>query len=130
MKRLHVHMAVKDLDAAIDYYSALFGEKPVKVRDDYAKWAPADLGVNFAVSTECGEEGVGHLGVEVQEDDELARVGARLDAIEAPLLVEGEVKCCYAQSRKAWSEDPTGMRWELFHTIGESEQLAPELVQN
>lgn len=130
MKRLHVHMGVKDLDTAIDYYSALFGEKPVKIRDDYAKWSPADLGVNFAISLECGEAGVGHLGVELHEDDELARVGARLDAIEAPLLVEGEVKCCYARSRKTWSEDPAGVRWELFHTIGESEQLAPELVRD
>ena len=130
MKRLHVHVGVKDLKTAIDYYSALFGEKPVKVRADYAKWSPADLDVNFAISVEDGEVDVGHLGVEVQEDDELASVSARLEAIEAPLLLEGEVKCCYARSRKTWSEDPSGVRWELFNTIGESEQLAPELVKN
>jgi len=125
MKRLHVHVSVKDLDAAIAYYSAMFGTDPVKVKDDYAKWAPADLGVNFAVSTGCGAGGVGHLGIEVDEDDELARISMRLAAVSAPMRDEGEVKCCYAQSNKAWSDDPAGVAWELFHTVGESDALAP-----
>lgn len=128
MKRLHVHVAVEDLDKAIEYYSAMFGAEPVKTREDYAKWAPEDLAVNFAVSKSCGEKGVGHLGVEVQEDDELARLGMRLKAVDAPMKVDGDVSCCYAKSKKAWSEDPAGVRWELFHTYGEAEEFAPELL--
>lgn len=128
MKRLHVHVGVKDLDAAITYYSAVFGAEPVKVKDDYVKWAPDDLGVNFAVSLNCSDEAISHLGIEVDEDDELARINMRLNAIEAPMQVDGEVKCCYAQSKKAWSEDPAGVRWELFHTVGDSDQLAPAIV--
>ncbi len=128
MKRLHVHIGVENLDAAIEYYSAMFGAEPVKVKDDYAKWAPADLAVNFAVSQTCGDGGVGHLGVEVQEDDELARLGMRLGAIDAPMRVDGDVSCCYAKSKKAWSEDPAGVKWELFHTYGEADALSPELI--
>lgn len=128
MKRLHVHVGVKDLDAAITYYTAMFGAEPVKVKDDYAKWAPEDLAVNFAVSTTCGQGGVGHLGVEVHEDDELARLSMRLGSIEAPVRHDGDVSCCYAQSKKAWSEDPEGVKWELFHTYGEADQLAPSFL--
>ncbi|WP_417459335.1 VOC family protein [Kordiimonas sp.] len=131
MKRLHVHVGVKDLDAAISYYTAMFGAEPVKVKSDYAKWAPDDLGVNFAVSKSCGcgsTGGVGHLGVEVTDDDELARIGMRLDAAKAPMRVDGDVSCCYAKSKKAWSEDPAGVKWELFRTYAEAEELAPTLV--
>lgn len=129
MKRLHVHIGVKDLEAAIRYYTAMFGTEPVKQKEDYAKWAPEDLAVNFAVSTTCGQGGVGHLGVEVQEDDELARLGMRLGAIDAPMRNDGDVSCCYAKSKKAWSEDPEGVKWELFHTYGEADQLAPAFIE-
>lgn len=128
MKRLHVHIGVESLEEAIPYYTAMFGAEPVKVKGDYAKWAPEDLAVNFAVSTTCGDKGVGHLGVEVQEDDELARLGMRLKAADAPMRVDGEVSCCYAKSKKAWSEDPAGVRWELFHTYGEADEFSPELI--
>jgi len=128
MKRLHVHIGVKDMEEAIPYYTAMFGADPVKVRDDYAKWSPDDLAVNFAISKSCGEGGVGHLGVETEEDDELTRLGMRLGAIGAPMRVDGDVSCCYAKSKKAWSVDPAGVKWELFHTYGEAEDLAPEVL--
>lgn len=128
MKRLHVHVAVEDLEKAIAYYSAMFGAEPVKTRDDYAKWAPEDLAVNFAVSKSCGDKGVGHLGVELTDEDDLARLGMRLKTVDAPMRVDGDVSCCYAKSKKAWSEDPAGVRWELFQTYGESEALSPELI--
>lgn len=129
MKRLHVHMGVRDLETAITYYSAMFGAEPVKVKEDYAKWAPEDLAVNFAVSTSCGEEGVGHLGVEVVDNDGLDALNGRLEAVEAPLRLEGDVSCCYAKSRKSWSEDPTGLPWELFNTYGEAEHLDLRLTE-
>jgi len=130
MKRLHVHVSVENLETAIPYYTAMFGAEPVKVKDDYAKWSPEDLAVNFAVSKSCcgGARGVGHLGVEVDEDDELTRLGMRLGAVDAPMRVDGEVSCCYAKSKKAWSEDPAGVKWELFHTYGDADDLAPETL--
>ncbi|PCI61238.1 MAG: glyoxalase/bleomycin resistance/dioxygenase family protein [Kordiimonadales bacterium] len=128
MKRLHVHMGVKKFDDAVTFYNAIFGEGPVKLKAGYAKWAPADLGVNFVISQTEGDGGIGHLGVEVQEDDELTRLGMRLRAVDAPLLVDGDVSCCYAKSKKAWSEDPGGITWELFHTYGEDEAFQPKRI--
>ena len=37
MKRLHVHMAVADLDKSIRFYAALFAAEPTVVKPDYAK---------------------------------------------------------------------------------------------
>ena len=52
MKRIHISLGVEDLDASIEFYTALFGTEPSVVRPDYAKWALDDPSVNFAVS--CG----------------------------------------------------------------------------
>lgn len=37
MNRLHVHVAVRDLDASIRYYTTLLGSRPTVHKDDYAK---------------------------------------------------------------------------------------------
>jgi catechol 2,3-dioxygenase-like lactoylglutathione lyase family enzyme len=38
MKRLHVHVSVKDLAASIRFYQTLFGAEPAVTKSDYAKW--------------------------------------------------------------------------------------------
>lgn len=50
MKRMHVHVSVDDLATSIGFYLTLFGERPVVVKDDYAKWMLDDPHVNFAIS--------------------------------------------------------------------------------
>lgn len=37
-KRLHVHVAVENLDTSIRFYSELFAAEPVVLKSDYAKW--------------------------------------------------------------------------------------------
>jgi catechol 2,3-dioxygenase-like lactoylglutathione lyase family enzyme len=121
MKRIHVHVGVKDLDASIAFYSGLFGERPTVTKPDYAKWMIEDPRINFAVSTQDGYgQGVRHLGVQVGSDAELAEVYSRLKAAGGPTLEEGNTACCYAQSEKSWIADPDGVLWEAFHTTGES----------
>ena len=44
---MHVGMYVDDLEAAIDFYSRLFGVEPTMRRSDYAKWMLDDPRVNF-----------------------------------------------------------------------------------
>jgi len=50
MKRLHVHVSIKDLPASILFYRTLFGAEPVVTQPDYAKWMLDDPRVNFAIS--------------------------------------------------------------------------------
>ena len=121
MKRLHVHVGVGDLQQSIRFYSALFAAQPAVLKDDYAKWMLEDPRVNFAISTHSGRAaGIDHLGIQVENGDELQEVYGRLKSAEGPVLEEGKTTCCYAQSEKSWIADPAGVAWEAFHTTGES----------
>src|SRR5258708_20848996 len=78
MKRLHVHVAVENLPQSIGFYSALFDAQPAVVKTDYAKWMLDDPRVNFAISTRGRQAGLDHLGIQVENADELHEVYARL----------------------------------------------------
>ena len=121
MKRLHVHVGVSDLDQSIQFYSTLFGAEPTVTKDDYAKWMLDDPRVNFAISAgQHAAKGIEHLGIQVENADELAEVYGRLKAADRPVLEEGATTCCYAKSEKSWIADPDGVVWEAFFTNGEA----------
>lgn len=120
MKRLHVNVAVTDLDRSIGFYSALFAAEPTVVKPDYAKWMLEDPRVNFAISTRSSRPGLDHLGIQVEDQAELREVQDRLESAGAPRFDEGATTCCYAKSEKTWIADPQGIAWETFLTIGES----------
>jgi catechol 2,3-dioxygenase-like lactoylglutathione lyase family enzyme len=131
MKRLHVHVAVQDLDASVRFYSSLFAATPAVLKTDYAKWMLDDPLVNFAISSRGAPTGIEHLGIQVADQGELQEVYERLKQADRPVLEEGETICCYAKSEKSWIEDPQGVRWETFLTTGESTVYgseAPELA--
>jgi len=117
MSRLHVHIAVADLDRNIRYYTALFGAGPSVVKDDYAKWDLADPAVNFAISARGGGEGLDHVGIQADTAGELEELRARLDAAGIAGHEQAGAACCYARSDKYWSLDPQGIAWEAFHTL-------------
>jgi catechol 2,3-dioxygenase-like lactoylglutathione lyase family enzyme len=120
MKRMHVHVAVDDLATSIRFYTTLFGAQPTVVKDDYAKWMLDDPRVNFAISDRADNAGVDHLGIQVESGEELAELAGRLKAAgEATRDLEATT-CCYARSDKSWVNDPSGLRWETFHTFGEA----------
>jgi catechol-2,3-dioxygenase len=120
MKRLHVHVSVKDLDASVRFYSQLFALAPTVRKADYARWMLEDPRVNFAISQRDGNPGVQHLGIQVENRAELAEMYERLQRAEHPVIEEGETTCCYAHSEKSWIDDPQGVQWETFLTTGES----------
>ena len=120
MKRMHVHIAVENLDESIRFYSTLFGESPSVLKDDYAKWMLDDPRVNFAISDRIKTAGVDHLGIQVESGEELAEIAGRLKAAGEVTRDQEATTCCYARSDKAWVNDPSGLRWETFHTFGEA----------
>lgn len=121
MKRLHVHVAVADLDRSIQFYSTLFGTEPKVLKSDYAKWMLEDPLVNFAISAgQHGEKGIQHLGIQAETVEELGQVYGQLRAADRPVLEEGRTTCCYAKSEKSWIADPDGIVWEAFYTDGEA----------
>jgi catechol 2,3-dioxygenase-like lactoylglutathione lyase family enzyme len=95
MKRLHVHMSVGDLDQSIRFYSTLFAAAPTVVKPDYAKWMLEDPRVNFAISTHAGgAPGIDHLGIQVDDGEELQQIYGRLKDAAGPVLEEGKTTCC------------------------------------
>jgi catechol 2,3-dioxygenase-like lactoylglutathione lyase family enzyme len=120
MKRLHVHVAVEDLTRSIGFYATLFGAPPVVLEHDYAKWMLDDPRVNFAISQRNVPAGVDHLGIQVESTDELAELAGRLKAAGEVTRDQEATTCCYAQSDKAWVNDPNGLRWESFFTFGDA----------
>jgi catechol 2,3-dioxygenase-like lactoylglutathione lyase family enzyme len=137
MKRMHIHVGVNDLDRSIGFYSTLFAAEPTVVKADYAKWMLDDPRVNFAISAgDHTQKGIEHLGIQVENKDELSEVYDRLKAADAPVLDEGQTTCCYAKSEKSWIADPDGIVWETFLTsgtstvYGDSPQLATLASEN
>ena len=120
MKRMHVHVAVEDLKQSIGFYSALFAAEPSVIKTDYAKWMLDDPRVNFAISTRGRQAGLDHLGIQVEDQDELKEVYGRLRKAGGPVIQQGQTSCCYAKSEKSWIDDPSGISWETFLTTGES----------
>ncbi|MFN4113939.1 MAG: ArsI/CadI family heavy metal resistance metalloenzyme [Sphingomonadaceae bacterium] len=132
MKRFHVHVGVTDLDRSIAFYANLFGAQPAVVKPDYAKWMLEDPRINFAISMRAdAAKGIEHVGLQVEDQAELAEVYARLNAADAPVLEEGATTCCYAKSEKSWIADPDGVVWEAFLTEGGSTTYggSPDLAQ-
>jgi predicted enzyme related to lactoylglutathione lyase len=120
MKRMHVHVAVSDLQQSITFYSALFAAQPTVLKPDYAKWMLDDPRVNFAISARGRQAGLDHLGIQVEDKDELNEVYARLHRAGGSVIEQGQTNCCYAKSEKSWIDDPAGVSWETFLTTGES----------
>ena len=123
MKRLHVHVSVDDLAQSVRFYSTLFAAEPTVLKDDYAKWMIDDPRVNFAISTSCRPAhaaGFSHLGIQAEDQSELAEVYDRLSRAERPIVEQHGTTCCYAKSDKQWIADPQGVPWETFITHGEA----------
>ena len=118
MKRLHVHVAVADLGAAMEFYRTLFDAEPSVVEADYAKWMLDDPRVNFAISSRGRKVGLDHLGIQEDDDAELDSMSAALRASGQRTVEQRATTCCYAEGNKAWVADPSGILWETFHTIG------------
>ncbi len=117
---MHVHVAVDDLKQSIGFYSALFAAEPSVIKTDYAKWMLDDPHVNFAISTRGRQAGLDHLGIQVEDKDELNEIYARLHKADGNIIEQGQTSCCYAKSEKSWIDDPAGISWETFLTTGES----------
>jgi len=117
MKRLHIHISVKELEQNIAFYSQVFNAEPSVVKQDYAKWSLQDPAVNFAISTRGEKVGLDHLGIQTDTDAELSSLRAQLESAGIKGVAQENATCCYARSDKYWVQDPQGIPWESFHSL-------------
>ena len=117
MKRIHLHISVDDLAKSISFYNTLFGTSPTVEKTDYAKWMLDDPLVNFAISQRGAKAGLDHIGIQVENNDELAEIKNRLETADMDMLTQEGTTCCYAKSDKHWVQDPSGIAWETYCTL-------------
>jgi len=117
--RFQLALNVDDLDAAIDYYSRLFGVGLNKREPGYANFVVDELGLKLVLFEAPGAERLNHVGFETT--DEQVQIMAEAMAGRGVLAErqEGEV-CCYARQNKAISYDPQGLMWEFYRVLEDS----------
>jgi catechol 2,3-dioxygenase-like lactoylglutathione lyase family enzyme len=126
MSRIQLALNVSDLEAAIEFYSKLFGTAPTKRHPDYANFAIADPPLKLVLIEKTDERARGiagalnHLGVEVGTPDEVARTSARLTGDGLETSEESQTTCCYAVQDKVWVEDPDGASWEVYAVLADA----------
>jgi catechol 2,3-dioxygenase-like lactoylglutathione lyase family enzyme len=117
--KFHASLNVSDLAKSIEFYSALFGERPVKAYEDYAKFEIdiPPLVLSLKPKRACAGGPLNHLGLRVTSVDHFDQIHARLKQVGARIGKQDDVQCCYARQTKLWIMDPDETLWEvyLFH---------------
>lgn len=123
MSRVQLALNVTDLDAAVDFYTSLFGVAPAKRRPDYANFSVHEPPLKLVlISGEGGGATLNHLGVEVDTSGEVSEASHRLAASGLDTDVRHREVCCYAEQDKVWVADPDGARWEVYTVTDDAPQ--------
>lgn len=122
MARVQLALNVRQLDAAVDFYSKLFGTAPAKVRPGYAIFAVADPPLKLVLieNAEAPAGSLNHLGVEVGSAADVAAAHTRLSGEGLPTFTEDGVNCCYAVQDKVWVGGPGGESWEIYTVLADA----------
>jgi catechol 2,3-dioxygenase-like lactoylglutathione lyase family enzyme len=116
--RIHMGLAVKDLQRSVAFYRTLFGQEPTKTRPRYARFEVAEPPVNLSLNEVGGKTGpnnsVAHFGIQVKSTADVNAVAERLTRAGFQTKVEQGVTCCYAVQNKVWASDPDGNPWEVY----------------
>lgn len=120
--KFHIGLHVSDISSTIAFYEKLFNQKPIKTKEDYAKFELENPGlvISFQRSSEVHNQ-FGHMGYRVADNQRLDEVRERVEGKLPITLEEKEVACCYAVQNKFWVSDPDGHRWEVYFVIEDTE---------
>ena len=129
MSRVQLALNVADLDAAVAFYSRMFGVGPAKTRPGYANFAIDEPPLKLVLFAGAGEPGtINHLGVETGSTDEVAAAEERLRGAGLATTGVDDTTCCFAEKTETWVVGPDGARWEWYVKRGDSEQLEHVVV--
>lgn len=117
--RIHMGLAVKNLERSVAFYRTLFGQEPTKARPGYAKFEVAEPPFNLALNEVTGGDTgpnnpVAHFGIQVKSTEAVVKAADRLQEAGLDTRAEENVTCCYAVQNKVWATDPDGNKWEVY----------------
>ena len=124
--RVQLALNVSDIDAAVEFYSKLFGTTPAKRQPGYANFAIEDPPLKLVLIEDLDARGHGtegalnHLGFEVETPGEVTAVSTRLRGEGLATRVEANTTCCFAVQDKVWVSDPDGVPWESYTVLADA----------
>ena len=121
--RVQLALNVRDLDAAVAFYSKLFETEPAKRREGYANFAIDAPPLKLVLIENADGGTINHLGVEVLDSDSVDAAARRFDAVGMATDEEASVACCYAVQDKVWVTAPDGERWEYYTVVADSDVM-------
>lgn len=125
MSRVQLALRVADLEGSIAFYSKLFGAEPAKRRPGYANFAIAEPPLKLVlIEGEAGQDTrMDHLGVEVENADQVAAATRRLKDAGLATFEENDTTCCYALQDKVWVNGPGAEPWEFYVVKADADTL-------
>jgi len=126
VSRVQLALNVNDLDAAITFYSKLFGTEPAKIREGYANFAIAEPPLKLVLIQNPGHGGtLNHLGIEVENSDLVTAATTRLRSEGLLTDVEENTTCCFAVQDKVWVHGPDAEPWEVYTVLADAPMMHP-----
>lgn len=118
--RVQLALNVKDLDAAVDHYRAMFGVDPHKRRPGYANFAIANPPLKLVLfENPAAAEPLNHLGVEAESAAEFEAQSQRLRSVGLAGAAADTV-CCHARQDKLWVRRDDETDWEWYRVTDEN----------
>ena len=124
MSRVQLALDVSDIDAAVEFYSRLFGTEPARRRPGYANFSIADPPLKLVLIEGAAGGTLNHLGVETETGDEVVAAESRLRAEGMETTGVDDTTCCYATKTETWVRDPDGAAWEWYVRTGDAESMS------
>jgi catechol 2,3-dioxygenase-like lactoylglutathione lyase family enzyme len=121
MSRVQLALNVDDVDAAVSFYSTLFGTEPAKRRPGYANFALDDPALKLVLIENPGQGGtLNHLGVEVTSPAEVIAETRRLAGAGLATRIQEGTTCCYALQDKVWVGQEGAGTWEIYTVLADA----------
>lgn len=122
--KFHIGMNVSNVEQSVPFYEKLFGAAPIKVEKDYAKFELDNPGLVISfIQSEHPSPQFGHLGIRVNNQEELDQRKKEIESQLEIALEEKNTSCCYAVQNKFWVKDPDGYDWEVYHFLKDDNKL-------
>lgn len=122
MSRFQLSLNVADVEAAVEFYTNLFGVGPSKHRTGYANFVVADPPMKLIVVENEGTPGtINHVGIEVADTDTVVAETKRIAGLGMNFKVDDTHTCCFATQDKVWTADPDGVPWEVYTVLADAE---------
>lgn len=120
-RRVHISLAVSNLQESTLFYQTLLGVLPSKTRAGYARFEVSEPPLNLSIIQSSAAKGpsdsTSHFGIQVKSTETVGEMERRFVSAGLATIDEDSVNCCHAVQDKTWIVDPDGHRWEIFVVV-------------